>query len=389
MRILALPGDPGGVAAWAPCLAVLADDSEFQLDVRPRAVAADVLDDFDIPNHSLDVALFNGDNDINVLALRLLDQTLPDLILTGSCFEPGLELIIARKGKERGIPVISLLDSWTHYRRRYQMFGESDLAVDQLPHVICVMDDFAQQEMVEEGFPEKCLHIVGHPGLDRFLNLQGRLDHNFRAKGRTDLGIGTDEKLIVFFSQPLKEMFGPPGSSTYRGYDESTVLKELLGAVNAISSEDGDDTICRVFVKPHPKEDPDNIRVATSGNIDLEVCFEDDLIKLIEVADVVVGMTSIVLVMSFLAGRPTVSIQPGLCVRDELMLSRAGHLTPVTNSGDLVDILRRELTSPCTLTSSVDEVLKDGQSVARVIALCRNLLNGEISVDKISVTAKL
>ena len=50
--------------------------------------------------------------------------------------------------------------------------------------------------------------------------------------------------------------------------------------MNAISSEDGNDTICRVFVKPHPKEDPENIRVATSGNLDLEVCFEDDLIKL-------------------------------------------------------------------------------------------------------------
>ena len=202
------------------------------------------------------------------------------------------------------------------------------------------------------------------------------MDGEARAEMRRHLGVEGRDTLVVFVSQPLSRMFGGPGSPAYRGYDEGTAVACLLEALETLDA--GGAGPYKLVVRPHPKEDPESISVPASDTVPVEVSKGGGLGALLHAADVVVGMTSIVLVKAFLTGRPTVSLQPGLRGRDELMLGRAGHLDPVTDAGRLPNVLEGVQALSGAGLVGVGESLMDGRSVERVTALCWELLQGVV-----------
>ncbi len=265
-----------------------------------------------------------------------LDQQKPVLVLTATSLQSGLERSFVRAARDRHVPCITILDSWTNYLPRFLELEETAWTDGALPTVLTAMDDFTAQELRGLGFPADCLRVVGQPHFDEFVPwARSQAAAESRQRLRHLLGISNDTVLMAFFSQPIKEMVESLGSPADRGYNEFDVLDLLQ------SSLDGLPRAVKLVVRLHPKETPDKfVHCLRRGGpivLDINDCGSDELIL---AADLVVGMTSMALVKSLLAGRKVLSVQPGLRGEDALILGRMGLLKPITESKELPGAIR-------------------------------------------------
>lgn len=211
----------------------------------------------------------------------------------------------------QGKRTISVLDNWVNYRSR--------LATDGLPFfvpdVYAVMDDKAKAEAIQEGVPAECMMVTGHPNLASLAQDIARATPQWRYEFRQSLGLGLNGRgLVVFINEPVITDQGcGPENPLWRGYTEETALALL--ALNVADAE------VDVALVPHPRDDVaklsalwDRVRGQCRG----KVCAGPAGRDMVLAADWVAGMASILLYESWLAGRPTLSLQPGL-VRDDLL----------------------------------------------------------------------
>ena len=372
--VVAVAQDPGGAAALAPFLFVLQDEACLDLTVYAHRQSRDVFARQGVDCVPLDRSLDTAQTEWSEVARGLLATHQPDLVITGTSHDSGPEQAIIRVTRQEGVSCLTVLDTWTNYSRRFLLEDEIHLSADVLPDAIAVMDDFAVREMLEEGFPEVRLQIVGQPAFDRFLEL-ARSEEIKRdvLRLRRQLGIQPGETLVVFFSQPITELYGPPGSPTYRGYDEWDVVWGLSGAISSLARQDSP---MRLVIRPHPKEPSEKYASFSTGEGSPAVAVETiDVDLLTLTADIVVGMSSVVLVKAFLTGKPVISVQPKLVGVDPLILGRAGYLEPVKDLVTLPQVLRSALCDEVpSCENRLPASLTDGQSVSRLRALMLDLL---------------
>lgn len=284
-----------------------------------------------------------------------------DCILTATSFAGFLERAFIRIAKKRVIYCITVLDFWTNYASRFLLPGEKDLSEEILPDAIAVIDDFAASEMQVLGFPKQILHITGQPAFDRFvLWTDSDEAREIRQKVRNILSLDDDTALVVFFSQYISDMY-PPGTASYRGYTEYDVLSDLVVAITQIEPEP------LFAVKTHPKETPGKYAdLLLDASTKIQVVDELDADALVMGADILVGMTSTVLVKGLLAGRKLLSYQPNLVGRNELVFSRMGLLETITDRRVLASSLEDLLDS--SLEANPDFTMPD-RAVDHILAL--------------------
>ena len=234
-------------------------------------------------------------------------ETAPEALLLGTSWGPSIEKEILRIGQENGIPALSVVDHWSHYRERFMEPGSGQV---RLPNAICVIDEIALEQAAAEGLPREILRIAGQPHLQALAARAGdpgllQQARKLRAKW---LGNSQDSKLILFGSELFSDDFRR-GTSHDRGYTETDALEGLAQALSAVEERAG--ARVQLVVKLHPKEDRDRFRpgpLARSRGF-LLAQSEPPWACLLA-ADAVVGMTSMLLVEGALLGRPAVSYQP-------------------------------------------------------------------------------
>jgi hypothetical protein len=280
---------------------------------------------------------------------------------------------VLRSARRLGVPTLAVLDQWINYSRRFVRVAGEEIRSEELPDVIAVMDDFAVEEMIAEGFPAGRLQVVGQAALDRAAQTIGsETERTQRQAIGRQFGSTAGETLVVFFSQPLRTLYGR-GQERARGYDEWDTLRGLLEAL-AVLSQEGSSP--RLAINLHPKESTGKFEGLVRGApFPVTIGASRDAESLIAVADVVVGMTSITLIKAFLVEKPVISFQPNLRAPDALMLGRAGYLDTVTTKEVLLDELREALGgSRSPGARPLSPCLRDGRSVARLRSIVRALL---------------
>lgn len=373
-HIVAVAQDPGGAIAILPVLRALARKSQIQISILARQHACQVFDQAGLSFQDCDTPLENENTNWLEFARKWLRRYSPDVVLTATSLDSGPDRGFIRATRLEGIPCIVILDSWTNYHARFLEPGESQLTTDMLPEIVGVIDSFSADEMIRYGVPEDRLRVVGQPDFDHFVDWASSTEGLAHRNGvRTQLGVTQDERLVVFFSQPISEMYGPEDSPVYRGYNESIVLELLLASISSIHRP------IHLAIKMHPKEAMDKFASLLYDNkLSALVVEEQGADDLIMAADLVVGMTSIALVRAALANRPVLSIQPNLKVEDALVLGRMGILKPVTDSGLVSEYLWQALEGrdgfswQCPLPSS----WTDNLATRRVLLLIEGLMKG-------------
>ena len=229
-------------------------------------------------------------------ALSAIEQS--KVFLYGSSAADIFPLSLARQAKNKGIPVVHVLDNWSTYAGRLATDGLEPLS----PDLYAVPDGEARRGALEEGVPSSCLHVTGHPALAApALNLR-----EFRTKNRR---LKAEKRFhLAFINEPFRAVAGEdihaPG---HPGFFEDQVLPELAKSLQPHAAN--------VFlsVLPHPKQSREEVHAlwhTIRGRLQGEVSQPDQGQEFLKLVDGVAGMASILLYQAWLAGIPVLSILP-------------------------------------------------------------------------------
>ncbi|CAK0778741.1 hypothetical protein CCP3SC1_990005 [Gammaproteobacteria bacterium] len=259
----------------------------------------------------------------------------PSMLLTGTSFDAVGDGQFWNWAREQGIPSVAFVDHWINYHQRFS--SSPDCPFDCLPGQIAVIDALMARRLIEAGCPEERIIITGHPGWDEFIQRRG-----YRALGLRQKLAG-DSTLILFASEPLARFYGSMGSCNGLGYTERDALTLLFNVLETIAEVRKENYT--VAVKPHPREDPlalTDLFVTTHGRVQAKLV-EGNRIELASAAEVVVGISSLLLYESALMGRPVVALQPGRVGPSDLVDHHPGILL-ATDHQQAISALMQALT---------------------------------------------
>lgn len=282
-----------------------------------------------------------------------------------------LEQMIYHVSKDLGIKCIAVLDYWGGYSERFsdqELEGRTDQhnitkivrPLVHMPDVIAIMDEYAKEKMLAEGFDPKLLAVTGQPYFEYVAEVGRRMPPDIKQKifskamfpvlgpkGEviTHMPFFANQdpeiKLIVFISD-IVSTFYPK-----MGYDEYTVLQEFLYAANALPAHGYK---VNVIVRPHPfrpgrdKEAFAEIapHIGKIGRALHNPTKKEDqdyytIEELLSAADLVVGTMNLPLFTAKCLGKPVISFQPNLQEEDRMAYTNERGLTTlVTDEREIV-----------------------------------------------------
>jgi hypothetical protein len=311
---VAIAGDPGGAAAMAPVLELLRQEGRPLRALGYRQAVTNWR------SRGLEVEELPDSTNLE-LALRRLRDLQADLLLSGTS-ENGvnLEKPFIAAARRLGIPSVVVLDHWMNYRWR---FANEQGELVYVPDRIAIMDEQAREEMLAEGLDGGRLVVTGQPAFDALAPLRRLATPRQRKAIREMLGVAEDECMVLFASEPISTMCGTePSQPFYPGYTELTVLRVLASSLGRIAERTPKKLV--LIVRPHPLDRPESLQLSTSGPLRLMVDGRGNGREVVLAADLVTGMTSMLLIEACLLGCIVLSIQPGLRRADTLPTNRWG-----------------------------------------------------------------
>lgn len=280
--------------------------------------------------------------------LKFLASEAPAFLITGTGSDDFSEKYLWKAAENLSIPSFAILDHWFNYGVRfspYRLVDLTDYERDRrhpfLPSKILVMDDSVRADMARDGFDTDRLAVVGQPYFEYFREQAKHIGTVEMKLYRERMPLAPDEKLIAFFSENITEPEkGDDLSRYYWGYTERSVFCELLAVLKNIVSRAGQ-KVC-VVVKPHPNETIDafsSLIEEPASSVRVLIDREVSPTLLSKAANLVCGMSSMVLVEAAILGLPVMSIQIGLSREDPFILSKRG----ITRSILSRDLLQERL----------------------------------------------
>ncbi|HVL68423.1 MAG TPA: hypothetical protein VM364_14265 [Vicinamibacterales bacterium] len=280
--------DPGGanvLAAWArthPLPHALTADAWTMERATPR------FEGLGLPVRQFDSSGLD--------ALRAAWAADPATILvTGTSHYEPFESVLWEIAREAGVPSLALLDTWGNVAARFTR---------SRPDAVGALDASQVAELLDGGFELKQILLAGHPWL-----------REMKAKRPAAAPAGrTNEVRVLFVSEAIASDVAS-GFNRPFGFDEFDAFA-LVHAAAGDAARGG----CAVDlqIRLHPYEDPAAFAVRlreVSHEPGVRVAIADSSQPphvQVEQADLVCGMTSILLIEAMVLGRPVISVQPGL-----------------------------------------------------------------------------
>lgn len=273
MKVLFCAQDPGGANVVIPVFLRLRNSDQTRF--LAAAWAADVL-------RKQGIEYTDATNQNEAEIAKELASFSPEVIVEGTSSDPAaLEKKVTRSARELSIKTISVIDFWGNHRLRY---GSDERGQLLTTDIVCVVDERLQREAVASGISPDSIRITGSP----YLFECGR-------KIRCD----QEKNQVLFLSQPLSD----PPYNTYP-FGERAVLTDLLQYPARAE-------LRSIIIKPHPKEPPEKFFPYLTAGVTVAPATAD-LYRLLSESRLVLGMNTIVLVESAIAGKRVISYQPGI-----------------------------------------------------------------------------
>jgi hypothetical protein len=281
--------------------------------------------------HHLEVEELAETTTLETARQRLSDLRATILLTATSDNGVNLEKPFIGAARRLGIPSLAVLDHWMNYRLR---FANEKGELVYLPDRIAVMDQQARQEMIAEGLDAARLIVTGQPALDELASLGPAIKREQRKAVRRMLGVEEDERMVLFASEPISTMCGTePSQPLYPGYTEHSVLRALASALERVARRKDEKLV--LVVRPHPLDKPGSLEVSTDRPLRLVIDSRGKGRDVVLAAELVVGMTTMLLVEACLLGCIVISIQPGLRLADALPTNRSGVSRAVYRDEDI------------------------------------------------------
>lgn len=263
-----------------------------------------------------------------------------DAVMVGTSENPdSLGLALVNEAHKSGVITIGLLDNCANADYRFR--GRTNTPLYYAPDWLVLPDIWTKEAYVSLGYPADRAVICGHPHYD----LVKRNKEEFSRIKRSTLrevvwGEHARDKKVVIFAAEVSsgladEQYHYSKEYTLHGRGSTSrtaiVLEEFLAAVTQIEQKPY--LVLRLHPKNKPEEFSDYLEEfdqISQGGIPLQLVYA---------ADLIVGMTSMLMVEAVIMGRPTLSILPRVIEKEWLPTLRF-NLTPyVTTRTDLCHIL--------------------------------------------------
>ena len=371
-RILAFSREAGGAAAIAPVLLELKETAELLVLAKDyaKSIFRDTgLSPIPFPEFS--------DEAVDRMIADHLGAGIPDAVFTSATSLPQLDMTeryLWQWARSREVPSVAVVDQWQNYAVRFSGPGPEE-HLNYLPDRIAAMDRHALRAMIDAGLPEGRVVITGQPAFDKLSRIRDDYTCDERKAFRRQISVTPDSRLVCFVSEAFGRDFG-----ARLGYTEQSVSRDLLSICTRLAAESG--LPLHLAVKLHPQnclEEFDWLRRLALPS-DLRVTLhwtEQAPIPLVMASDLVVGMSSVLLLESILLGRPTVSYQPATKEKDALIATVLGAIPLIDNPEDCQDIFMNLLKDPSFRTEYLGQQMRlttDGGAALRVADLVRSVI---------------
>jgi len=216
-----------------------------------------------------------------------------DWILCGTSWQSELEFNAIKLARTLGKRSVAFLDHWCNYRERFERLSELCL-----PDEIWIGDGIAA-EMATKIFPQTPIRLVDNP---YFMDIQQEL-LTIPARRTEEAG----KLAVLYVCEPVREhALRQQGDERHWGYVEEDALRYFLSNVEVLGRP-----IERILIRPHPSEAADKYDWA-KDEFDLPIAFGGSLSLIEEIADsdVVVGCSSMAMVVGILAEKRVISCIP-------------------------------------------------------------------------------
>jgi len=320
--------------------------------------------------------------DISVYSMgRILDIEKPDLVLTGTGIQDKnnpqlIDQTTTLAARDRGIDTLAVLDFHSHYSGRISNLEDGQIIEGSrhryMPTLFAIMDEFAEKDMLEEGFPKEKLRITGNPAFDKLIGLKESFTEEDRKKIRETYGFGLNDYIVFFLSQPIKLRF----SDTY-GYVEEDSIRAVLGPLQYFQRQTSRQI--SVLIRAHPAEKKADLETIAKDypRLHIEVDHKDDQRYGSEpcmlATDATFSPWSTELIKSSYLGVPSISIQPGLKIKDPLITNRLGVTPAIYENEKAREVLEKLVFGEEAFARELAERRKDfkidGKATARVAKL--------------------
>ena len=294
MRILATASFAGAANVLLPVLRNLQIRPDMQLRVVAERQALQIFREQGIPVEDAPSDIKSRETFLRAL----FQEKSPEALLLGTSRGSSIEKELLRIGQGLGIPSLSLVDHWSYYRERFLEPGSQKL---RLPTRIALMDTRALERAVAEGLPREILKVTGQPHLQSLAAALRDPTLHQQAEELRNVWLQSAKGPLLLF---CSELF-----SDNRGYTQTDALEGIAEALNLLEADHP--IRSKLVVKLHPKEPGDRFYPGpVASQRGFLLAHTEPAWPCLLAADVLVGITSMMLVEAAIAGRPSVSYQP-------------------------------------------------------------------------------
>ena len=370
-KIITTSWHKGGANAIIPIIKRLKEERKLDILALGHGYSEDIFNSKDIDYKTIQDF---GLNNVSKESMQtILERENVNLVLTGTSVQDDknkdvIEQTITLAAKERGIPTLAILDFWANYSIRF-----SDIYNNQkfkfLPDRIAIIDEFAEKEMLDEGFSKNILIITGNPHFD---DLE-RKSREFTKEKKQDIEkkIKLNHNLWVFYTankwKTEKDNLNCWGLDIIKLISESLnneaglIVKLHYSAYNNYS-KDLEELI--EYVNQHPK-----------GRIIVPNIEQHELIL---ASDLILTPFSTTAIEAVYMERPCISLQPGLKGIDYLSMLTHNGIIPVGYTIDdcrtLIQKAIKDKEYRKKLLKNTSSFKTDGKATERVVSLIYQMI---------------
>lgn len=374
-KILATSWHPGGVNAISPVIKALIQEGKTEVVVIGYQFSEKIFQDNGIGYKTIESYNLK---DVSLDSMeKLLAIESPNLILTGTATQDDnnrdiIEQTITLAAKRSNIKSLSVLDFWAEYFSRFSNIYTGE-KFKFLPDKIAIMDNYAKEAMLEEGFQRYKLVITGSPDFDKLRNMAESFTESEKQEIQGKIGLGVDILVLYVANVFKKENFG------FWDLDNLKLINEVLNELPSdLKNKVG------LATKLHPrisKEDSEEISqyISQMPGRKIKLVTDIDSEKLILASDLVLTACSTLGIKAVYMKKPCISIQPGLEVKDILEILTKNKIIPVGyTKEDCKSLINRALTDKNyreqKLVEKASDFRTDGMATKRVKELIYQML---------------
>lgn len=315
--------DPGAVNYFLPLIKKL-KSIDIKFELLAQGTAVDIFQKNNI-NFKVDSPLLT-ENNIKEY----------DLVIVGTSenvFSNSLKLI--KNAKKNNIKTVGIIDSVSNAEYRFK--GNSDDKNKYAPDYLFVPDEYTLNVYLKIGYKKENIFIIGHPMYaDNLKPKESKSEIRKKIFPKEAF-----EKIIIVFVSELSTGLNPKSylkNSSYtlegRGTNylrTNIVAEELIDAINRNCFKE----IERPFtvLRRHPKETESDLK-EIAKEFDF-ISKKEDPIEIIYAADLVIGISTLLLNQSYLIGTKSVAVLPEIIEEDLLPSVRNGDIEIINKSKNL------------------------------------------------------